>query len=262
MAHLIIDEGLASSLDIAFEIAETVLPAVRVMMSRFQADAESEGTAWRVELYGSGEEWIRGASFADMSLEASVQKVRANRAHVSEVKAELVSLDPSEFERGCTTILKALGCDEPHTSPIRDDGGIDFYGQLKLKGRLDAGLPLGGVDARANVWLLGQAKHYPTRPIQTAALRELVGSVELARTGGAIHTWEGLTLNPFDASLMLMFSTGHFTSGSRTLLAQTGILAMNGEQLATFLCDVGLGFDSADNSFDATEFRRRLLDST
>lgn len=259
VAELAIEVGYASSLNSALEVVEPLLPKVRITLAHLQAEAEQNGTTWAVELFGSDDEWIRGSSFEDSSLDPTTRGIRARRAYVAEVKAQIVELTASEFERACTRVLKALGCNEPYTSPIRNDGGIDFYGRLTLKGRLDTPLPLGGLDDRAGVWLIGQAKHYPTRPIQTAVLRELVGSVELARTGGAIHSWNGLTLRPFDAVLLLVFTTGWFSAGSLALLEQSGVLAMNGDQLATLLCDAGLGFPEEKPPFVREVFRDELL---
>lgn len=251
--------GLAPSLDYAQEIVEPLLDTVRARLLSDRNSAESNGVPWHIELYGSEDEWIRGASFNDESLNPVEMAVRARRAYSATALTELRGLSAFEFERACTTILTRLGCENAHTSPQRDDGGIDFYGQLSLKGRLNTALPLGGIDRQANVWLIGQAKHYPTRAIQTSVIRELVGSVELARTKGAIHSWHGLELRPFDATVMLVFTTGWFSSGSISLLSQSGVLSMNGEQLATFLCDAGVGFIDSHTSFDLAAFRAQLL---
>lgn len=259
IAELALAEQLAHSLNDALELVEPLLLEIRAITRQKRNIAEIEGTSWDIELFGSDEEWIRGASFEDLSLSRNTRIARAHRAHVKEVKAAILELTPNEFERACTIVLEKLGCQNPHTSPARDDGGIDFYGQLALKGRLDTELPLGGIDSHVNVWLIGQAKHYPKHAIQTAVIREMVGSVELARTGGAIHSWAGLSLRPFDAVVMLVFTTGGFSSGSESLLAKSGMLAMNGDQLATFLCDIGMGFSGQPPVFDRSSFRTALL---
>ena len=253
--------GLAGCISDAQEIVEPLLGEIRNRILEHRLMAEAEGVAWNVELYGSDDEWIRGASFQDKSLDPLELGVRARRAHSDSVLIELQRLSAVEFERACTEVISRLGCANPYTSPIRDDGGIDFYGQLALKGRLQTPLPLGGIDSRANVWLIGQAKHYPTRAVGPEVVRELVGSVELARTSGAIHSWKGLELRPFDATVLLVFTTGRFSSGSLKLLARSGVLAMSGKQLSTFLCDAGLGFVENSPSFDPDQFRNELLDS-
>lgn len=259
VAEVALAYGLAINVNYAQEIVEPLLDAVRARLLNDRNAAESDGVPWHIELYGSEDEWIRGASFNDESLNPIEKNIRARRAYSATVLTELQALSAFEFERACTTILAYLGCENAHTSPSRDDGGIDFYGQLALKGRLNTALPLGGIDHQVNVWLIGQAKHYPTRAIQTAVILELVGSVELARTKGAIHSWHGLELRPFDAAVMLVFTTGWFSSGSLSLLSQSGVLSMNGKQLAAFLCDAGIGFSDQPALFDAAAFRDELL---
>ena len=261
-AVVVHENGMASDLDEALELVEPFLEDVKVRIFRIRELAEAQGVAWTIELYGSSDEFVRGSSFEDPTLSREIQRVRANRAHVVTVAQLLRALTPVEFEGACTQILRIMGCVEPKTSPLRNDGGIDFYGRLELKGRLDSILPYGGIDGRAGVWLIGQAKHYPTSAIQTAHLRELVGSVELARTGGAIHQWEGLSLRPFDATLMLIFTTGRFSAGAHQLLAQSGMLAMDGAQLATFLCDASVGFADDGSGFDPDLFRQGLLEQS
>ncbi len=258
VAEHIVLLGHTENMDEALEMAEPLLDDVRSLVARHQYEAEGDGIAWALELFGSDDEYLRGSSSTDISLTDDEQRARACRAHTTAIHRELVRLTPQEFEVACTSILKMMGCREPHTSPIGNDGGIDFYGLLDLKGRLDNASPYGGFDARVGVWLVGQAKHYPTRPIQTAHLRELVGSVELARTGGAIHSWKGLRLRPFDPVVQLIFTTGHFSSGSAKLLEQSGLGSMNGMQLATFLADGAVGISPQDWSFDATVFRQSL----
>lgn len=259
VAEVALAEALADDLDHAQEVVEPHLVAVREHLLAIRDGAEKEGHTWHVELYGSELEWVRGASFRDVSLDPSEQDIRARRAEIEAVLTQLRGLSPDEFERACTRVLSLLGCEDARTSPRRDDGGVDFYGKLALQGRLNTQLPLGGIDARTAVWLIGQAKHYPTRPIQTATVRELVGSVELARTKGAIHEWAGLELRPFDATVLLVFTTGWFSSGSLSLLARSGVLSMSGAQLATFLCDAGVGFRGAPPAFETETFRADLL---
>lgn len=250
--------GHAPDLDGASELAETLVEQVRVLIIDAQTLASNAGEAWTLEIYGSEDEYVRGSSAVDPTLSAEERRIRSNRLHISAIHSALRALSPAQFEHACTAILRLMGCVEPQTSPRCDDGGIDFYGRLELKGRLDNGSPYGGLDSRVGLWLVGQAKHYPDRPIQTAHIRELVGSVELARTGGAIHMWQGLHLRPFDATIQLLFTTGTFSSGALLLLDKTGIVAMSGLQLATFLADAGVGIDQTAFTFAEEAFRAAL----
>lgn len=245
--------------DSAFEEAFEILGEVQRSLREFQHVAQSAGTDWTVEIYGTGDEYLRGASFADVSLPEREQEIRRHRRHVNEIRDEIRALAPEEFEIACTSILSLIGCEQPVTSPIRNDGGIDFYGRLHLAGRLGREFPYGGIDGKVGVWLIGQAKRYKeSNPVQTAAVRELVGSVELARTRGAIHEWAGLELRPFDSVVQLFFTTGKFSAGAEKLLQKSGIISMNGEQLSVFLSDCGIGIDQRQDQFDSQQFRRDL----
>lgn len=258
VADVALRDGHSHTRNEAQEFVEPLLAPIRRRLLEERNAAEKEGVSWHIELYGSESEWIRGSSFNDVSLSEIEQAVRARRAYTEEMLLEVRRLDAGEFEELSTKVIMLLGCHDSYTSPARDDGGIDFYGRLALQGRMDSKLPLGGIDARVNVWLLGQSKHYPTRALQTSVVRELVGSAELARTKGAIHDWPGLEVKPFDAILLLVFTTGWFSAGSKKLLAKSGVLSMDGRQLATFLCDAGLGFDHGKSIFEPNRFRRSL----
>ncbi|TXK19374.1 hypothetical protein [Homoserinibacter sp. GY 40078] len=57
---------------------------------------------------------------------------------------------------------------------------------------------------------------------------------------------------------MLLFTTGTFTSGADQLLEKPGLVSMNGEQLAAFLADAGVGIDANTVEFDAAQFKVEL----
>lgn len=258
VAACIFSDGLASDLDAALELTEPLLVDISELIALKRATSENAGEMWTIELCGSEDEYIRGSSSADPTLSEREQQVRSFRKHADLLKKSLLSLTPFEFEKACTSILRLMGCADPFTSPRSNDGGIDFYGRLEMKGRLDNQLPYGGIDRRTGVWLVGQAKHYPNRPVQTAPVRELVGSIDLARTGGAIHRWEGLSVRPYDAVIQMLFTTGRFSSEALRLVDQTGLVVMNGKQLAVFLTDAGVGINLDSQEFDPSQFRSDL----
>ncbi|RPA12485.1 restriction endonuclease [Gordonia sp. OPL2] len=251
----------ASSINDALELVEALVPKVQETLDSMRNAAIQSGTTWEIELFGSGGEWVRGASFDDPVLPADDRTARSRRAFVTHTKGSLRGLSHRDFEFACATVLRLLGCQDPRTTRHSNDGGIDFHGRLELKGRLDSPFPYGGLDDRARVWLIGQAKHYPTSNLGPAVVREMVGTAELARTGGALQEWPGLRLSPFDASLILIFTTGGFSIGAKALLERSGMLSMDGDQLATFLCDAGVGIRDSDNVFDSDMFHEDLVES-
>lgn len=261
LAEIAEANGFADSINDALELVEALAPEVQDRLDNMRNNAIQNGTAWSIELFGSSKEWVRGASFDDPRLPAEDRTARSRRAFVIEAKAALQGLTHRDFEFACATVLRLLGCKDPRTTRQSNDGGIDFHGRLELKGRLDSPFPYGGLDDRAKVWLIGQAKHYPTSNLAPAVVREMVGTAELARTGGALQEWPGLRLRPFDASLILIFTTGGFSVGAKALLDRSGMLSMDGDQLTTFLCDSGIGIENEVGVFNASLFREQLVDA-
>lgn len=237
--------------EIAADLQE---PVVRVLWNQQSAHDQHIPT---YEIFGSSLEYIRGASRADPTLDDDTNTVRARRLHIDQVQAELQQLKWQEFEDACGTVLNLLGCIKPTVSPRSGDGGIDFYGLLKLENRLDNFNPLGGFDQDLCVWLVGQAKHYSGK-VGTAVVRELVGSVELARTRGTSKVWPDLHLRAFDPVVLLVFTTGEFSEDALSLLKDSGVQFMDGFQFAKFLTDNGVGLTDLEN-FQKEQFRNALL---
>jgi hypothetical protein len=127
---------------------------------------------------------------------------------------------------------------------LSNDQGIDFFGQLSLGGRLDNASVLPSVDRKLKVWMVGQAKHYQKTQVATPDLRELVGSIQLAKAkafadGGV--ALQGLDMKVCDPVFYLFFTTGTISRDGYVLLKESGMNYMNGSQVATFLADNGIG---------------------
>ena len=103
---------------------------------------------------------------------------------------------------------------------------------------------LGGPDRRMSVWLVGQAKRYKAVQVATPDLRELIGSVQLARTRtfvGGGTSLEELRLLPCDPIFYLFFTTGSISADGWQLLEKSGMIGLDGEMVAAFLADNGVG---------------------
>ena len=108
------------------------------------------------------------------------------------------------------------------------------------------------------VWLVGQAKHYDASQVSTKDIRELVGSVSLARTktyAGSKDPLARLQMRSCDPVVYLFFTTGRISRDARDLLQKAGVVGMDGGQLAIFLADCGVGLDE-EGHFCREEFRR------
>lgn len=103
------------------------------------------------------------------------------------------------------------------------------------------------------VWLIGQAKHYVKQSVGTKDIRELVGSVELAKRGAYAssqmpHT--GLEIRQADPVCCILLTTGVLTSDSWALLRRSGVIGMDGEMIAAFLADKEAGQDGQGFELD------------
>lgn len=256
--QIVLDLLLYADDESADEVGEQLTPLVSARLIDATREAERKNRILPFELHGFEFEYIRGSSFPDQSLNSDHQLVRRRRAKHNDVLKELQNLNWREFEIVCMKVLQMLGCSDPRVTSRSDDGGIDFFGKLSLKGRLDNLSPLGGFDQRMTLWMIGQAKFY--RAINTVGpdvVRELVGSVELARTKGTSHVWNGLEVRAFEPIVILIFTTGEFSNKAMELLRDSGVLYMDGGDLAVFLTDNGVGITDGAG-FTRDEFRRLL----
>lgn len=79
-------------------------------------------------------------------------------------------------------------------------------------------------DRRLNIWLIGQAKRYKSVQVATPDIRELVGSIELARSHVFAGRQEliGLNIAPCDPIFYLFFTTGSIGRDGWQLLGEAG----------------------------------------
>lgn len=144
-----------------------------------------------------------------------------------------------EFEAACRGILDLMGCEDPVLTPRSNDQGLDFYGLLQMVNRLNARYTRGSIDRSMRSWIIGQAKQVGN-PVGTPEIRELTGSIEMARYGisadnGKSH--RSLDLKPYDSVFLLFITTGEFTRDAWRIIDSAGLVAMDGPVVAAFLCD-------------------------
>lgn len=247
-------EKLGLHSDLAAEFAEEhlLVATEEIRESLFRADARGELS--RVAFNSSSSsELIQGSSFRQLNWSETEDEAgaRRRRAHLDSYAAFLRSLSWRELEICCRGILEVLGCEAPSVTSSSNDQGVDFVGILGLRGRLGNASILPSVDSKLSVWILGQAKHYPDGQVSTASVRELVGSVELLRAGVSSHVGGAkvsAAVRRFDPVLCLFMTTGTLSKAAERLLDATGVIAMDGMQMAAFLADNGIGF--AEGAFD------------
>lgn len=110
-----------------------------------------------------------------------------------------------------------------------------------------------------DVWLVGQAKHYKATQSGTPELRELVGAIELGRAkvfGSTTSPLDGMDIRVADPVFALFITTGSISSNGWHLLKRSGVIGLDGEMVAAFLADRGVGMDG--NKFANVKFMEWL----
>lgn len=262
IADLSLLEGWHPTAAEAQEYGERIEGSVRRRLIMHLDRRNAQGQACRYDFNSSSEYLIQGACFVapNDSFELGAAKLR--RMQASDYLAALRTLQPREFESACRGVLVTMGADDATLTRSANDQGIDFFGRLSLKGRLAQQYHLPSFDTTLSVWLVGQAKHYQATQVATPDIRELVGSVELARarvyadSGAALA---GLNIRRCDPVFYLFLTTGTISSDGWTLLHRSGVLAMDGETLASFMADSGIAVDE-NGALDVSKFAQWLQD--
>ncbi len=207
----------------------------------------------------SSEYMVQGAAFAEPHDPPDVKLVKSRAAQHSSYVAALSALTPRHFEAMCAGILAELGVDSPTLTKYSADEGIDFFGKLRLEKFITPAHMTAGLERQMNVWMIGQAKHYKANAISTFEIRDLVGAVELAR-GKAFSTGEAkypdLAIRVCDPVFYMLITTGRLSSATWRLLERSGVTGMDGQMVAAFLAQHGIGMKAGQ--FDRAVLTRWL----
>jgi restriction endonuclease Mrr len=181
---------------------------------------------------------IQGAAYVAENDADDVRLEKERLMGVDEYFEAISALSPQRFEALCAGILYELGVPAPTLTPYAGDEGIDFYGRMALDRLLAPEALYPGVESQFSVWMIGQAKHYQKSAVSTFHIRELVGSVELAKRGAFSLREQGYLQPPVrscDAVFYLFFTTGQMTSQSWRLIEESGVIGMDGAMIAAFI---------------------------
>lgn len=255
-----IERVLLESFDLppiqALEKAEQFEEAVRNLI----AEEEETSPYPKLTIVSSAEHLVAGYCYVNPSDSAEVATAKRSRLNIDPLLLEIRKLTFQEFEQFGACVLRELGATLVRVTTHSDDQGIDFYGILSLGQNSFLPSPFGQLAYDVKLRFAGQAKHYPTRPVGPEMIRELVGSISLARH--KVFTtnddlFDDLEVLPFNPIVAMFFTTGRFTSGALELAEKSGVIAKSGEQLAVFLADRGVGMhdDKGTVKFDRNRFR-------
>ena len=250
-----LSEGWFSDASIAREKAEQWESAYLTILRRELSSANRQSRPTRFVFNSSSNDMIQGACFIEPIDTPDIMAAKQSRLNYLLQLGWLRDLDPTDFEFACRGILRLMGASDARVTRQSGDQGIDFFGKLNLQGRLERVYALGSIDRNLSIWLVGQAKRYKSVQVATPDLRELVGSVQLARTSTYAGTGSGLDdlkIRPCDPVFYLFFTTGSISRDGWELLDKTGVIALDGEMVAAFLADNDVA--AIDGKFSEAEF--------
>jgi len=173
--------GWAANAEEAREWAERVQGRFLEALRR-ETNELTEGGRFAPFAFNSSSEYVlQGCAFAEPRDPPDLKAAKARRARYDEYVSALRNLGPQEFERLCAGILRLVGVSNAQLTRRTGDEGIDFSGRLPLGQYLFPGDVFPTIQNQLAVWMIGQAKRYEATVVSTPAIRELVGSVELAK---------------------------------------------------------------------------------
>lgn len=224
--------------------------------------AEERGAQPQIAFNSSSDYMIQGACFIEGTDSTEVAGQKGKRLKWKAYHEALQELSPLEFEVLCAKVLELLGARNVKLTKRSKDEGIDFYGRLSVADLIkpSSAFRFRPFESFLEIWLVGQAKHYKVFKVATPDLRELVGSVNLAtaRTFSDLSPdkYADLQIRVSDPIFMLFFTTGNISTDGWELIRRSGIVAMDGEMLATFLADHGVAIidDEGTKKFSREAF--------
>lgn len=229
----------------AAEVAERLEVSVRDLIIVRQEEAQSNGVLSILTLADERQRSVCGSCWEKGTDSAAVREGKKRRLQVEPMLTIIRNLSFREFEHFGAKVLKVLGASTSYVTPQSNDQGIDFYGTISLGQYAQGPAPFFKLAHDVSLRFAGQAKHYPNIAVGPAVVRELIGSIALARyrvfTRGP-EMFENLSLLPMNPLLCMIFTTGRFTKGAMEIAEKAGVIVRSGEQLAVFLADCGVGY--------------------
>ena len=256
---IIVREAWCGPGDLPDELAERWEAKFKARIKANIEEARLNSQFIQYELSYANDDYIQGACFVEPGDDASVVEAKQKRANIFSYVSEFKTLTPAEFEVLSGRVLSLFNVEQEFVTRASADQGIDFFGRVPFGELIKPSAIAPGAERQLKIWLVGQSKHYQATQVSTKDIRELVGSVSLAKSkvyAGAKDPLSELRMRTCDPVFFLFFTTGNISRDALDLLRRSGVVAMNGDQLAMFLADHGVGLTAG--SFDAGAFRTWL----
>lgn len=255
--ELIIENRKDISNEQIAEQAEKWLNATKSKIYQKHRDATREFRFLSYQLSEANDDYIHGSCliFRSDTNEEKIEKV--NRSYSINFLNQFSELSYNEFELLCGRILTLFNVEKEHVTRSAADQGIDFYGQVPYGDSLKPNSIFPGAEKQMKFWLVGQAKHFSKTKVSTKDIRELVGSVLLAKSkvyAGSSDPLRELAVRECDPVFFVFFTTGFYTRDAIDVLRKAGIVFMDGPQLAAFLADSNVGMEADEFSSESFQF--------
>lgn len=238
IAELCIAQAWTADQGEARELAERWAPQVCTALRNQLDELHRLGRITSYTFNSSSEYMLQGAAFIEPRDSAAVQEAKRRLLDFDGYAEAMARVTPKDFEALCAAVLNALGVEDASTTSYSADEGIDFYGRMKLEPILTVAEGFPGVERQLAVHMIGQAKHYQAIPISTLSIRELVGSVELAKgraVGSHASPYIDLPMRVCDPVFFMFLTTGRISSDGWRLIDTSGVIGMDGQMIAAFL---------------------------
>ena len=182
LVHIILAKNWHANANDAREEAEKWERRFLNQVATAIRQADSIGRILPFAFNSSSDDTLQGCAFVEPNDQPDVVAAKATLLRRSFYIDAFKTLTPSSFESLCAGVLAQLGVAAPRKTPETRDEGIDFYGRLSLETMLRGSQVFPGPERQFSVWMVGQAKHFKAEDVSTLEIRELVGSMLLART--------------------------------------------------------------------------------
>lgn len=155
---------------------------------------------------------------------------RARDVRIDEIKSKVKAVDWRNFEYLCMHLLEINGIEEAEVTRGTKEGGIDFYGLLRMH-KFSQGLLLNGLEIR----IIGQARHHSTDEkvgepeVKLFAKQYSDFKSEQGRGQEAVPEWFRNLKSPLTA---LFITNTEFTKDAYNAAIEEGIIPKDGDQIA------------------------------
>jgi hypothetical protein len=234
----------------ATELADQQFPRVKARLLELVSELEDSEIDPLIRFNPSNPDYIQGPLFIQPRDPPPVREAKLGRLRAQPVRTSLARLTFDRFEIVSAALLSLLGARDYQQTVRSNDQGIDFFGLISLADLLPADFPFFRFQHALQLWLVGQAKHYPNGKVSAPEIRNLVGAINLARFkeyAAATDLLSKLPLRSCDPVFALFLTTGTYTRDAVRLAENSGVVLRDVNDIAKLLCDQNAGVDAAGN---------------